>query len=134
VRLVGLGLMLLAACPARVAPVGAGWSSPFPPRLGPSVEVVRDPASLRGVGARAPVDFVRDQVIVLQAATQHTRARITVRRVDVADGVVVIDACVRGSVVQTLSAPWVAVAVPVGVQEVRWTCGGDVHATARARR
>jgi hypothetical protein len=134
VRLVGFGVLVLAGCPSRVAPVGTGFSSPLPPRLSSSVSVVRDAASLREVGARAPVDFVRDQVIVLQAATQHSRSRILVRRVDVAEGVVVIDACVRGSVVQTLSAPWVAVAVPLGVQEVRWTCGPDVHATARARR
>jgi hypothetical protein len=127
-----LALGVLGGCPARVAPVQTGWSSPLPPRLSPSMSVVDDPSALRRAGAA--VDFVRDRVVVLQASTQHSRSRIAVRRVDVDGGVAVIDACVRGSVIQALSAPWVAVAVPSGVHEVRWTCGSDVHATARARR
>lgn len=119
-------------CTPRITPVSTGWGSSIPPRLSPSLSVVRDLDDLHRVGTTAAIDFGREQVVVLQAPTQHTRSRIAVRRVAVDQGIASIDACVRGSVVQTLSAPWVAVAVPAAVNEVRWSCGGSIQATLRA--
>lgn len=127
--------LALAACTARVPPVSSGVSNAIPPRLSASMAVMRDLEALRAYGAEPAVlsfevDFAHEQLVVLQAPTRYTRSHIAVRSVDVSHEVASIDACVRGSIVQTLSAPWVAIAVPRGVREVRWTCGDEVQATA----
>lgn len=137
VRLVAIAAAA-TGCAGHVAPVGYGVTSSLPPRFAATVSVARDRDDLDHLGgmgnAIVPVDFARDHVAVLQGATSTWKSKIAVRKVAIDEGVASIDACVHGSVVQSLSAPWVAVTVPATVREVRWTCGGDVVATHRAPR